>query len=263
LAVVVPLCAFGFFHLFSASSARTMRALAWSALCGLATLLVGARPHLIVPALLPTVAAGGVMLEQLRSWPAVWLRRAVIAFMLLVGFAGLPLSMPVLPAEATSRYGGFFHHELGLSAPLVWEDGQAHELPQDFADMLGWESLVATVSLIYHSLPPELRSDCAVLAADRGQAGAVNLLGAQYGLPKAASLDGDYYHWGPGQRTGAVLIGVGMPAGVLTFHYDVVESAASVVTKFARWPTVHLLVCAQPHATLQEMWPLLAQAKGN
>ncbi len=261
MASVLPLAFFGLCRLLGASSASHLRPLAWTLLSAVAALVLGLRSEAIAPVFLPAVAAGSVMLERVGPWPGVWLRRGMLAFVTLVGLGGVPLSLPVLPAEATYRYGSFLHHDLNLSAPLLWEDGQLHELPQDFADMLGWESLVATVNLLYQSLPPDLRAECVILTADRGQAGAVNLLGAQYGLPKAKSIDADYSQWGPGLEPGTILIAVGMPPGALALHYDMVESAASVVTRFARRSAVHLFVCARPHATLQEMWPVLISAK--
>ena len=31
--------------------------------------------------------------------------------------------------------------ERGLDVMLKWEDGKVHELPQDYADMVGWDEL--------------------------------------------------------------------------------------------------------------------------
>ncbi|MBC7187544.1 MAG: glycosyltransferase family 39 protein [Calditrichaeota bacterium] len=259
--VVLPLVLLGFFRLLFRREAPAGRPLAWGGLFAVVSLVLGVRPQLVAPAFLPLLAAGTVMVEQARGWSGAWLRRGIVAFVLVVGLVGVPLSIPILQAEATSAYGGFLHRELGLSAPLTWEDGQVHELPQDFADMLGWESLVATVSLIYHSLPPDVRAETAVLAADRGQAGAVNVLGKPYGLPQAVSTDADYFHWGPGPLPGTTLIGVGVSPGAMALHYEIVETAASVVTRFARQATVHVLVCAEPHGSLQELWPLLGEMK--
>ncbi|MCR4438185.1 MAG: glycosyltransferase family 39 protein [bacterium] len=259
--VVAPLLLLGFYRLLFSRALPSARLLAWGWLFAMASLLLGVRPQLVAPAFLPLVSAGAVMVEQARGWAGAWLRRGSVVFVLVVGLAGVPLSVPILPAEATSAYAGFLHRELGLSAPLTWKDGQVHELPQDFADMLGWESLVATVSLMYHSLPPDIRAGTVVLTSDRGQAGAVNVMGKAYGLPLAVSTDADYFHWGPGALPGETLIGVGMSPGTMALHYDIVETAASVVTKFARQATVHILVCAEPHGNLQELWPLLGQMK--
>ncbi|MDZ7339518.1 MAG: glycosyltransferase family 39 protein [candidate division KSB1 bacterium] len=249
----------GLFRLLFRKAGRGLQALGWTSVCVLGSLVVGLRPHTVAAALVPLVAAGGVALEQMQTWPGPWLRRVVVAFVLVVGLVGLPLSLPVLPADTTSRYAAFLRDELGVSEPLRWEDGHTHELPQDFADMLGWDSQVATVGLIYGSLPPELKEQCVIVAADRGQAAAVNVLGPQYSLPRAVSTDGDYYRWGPGRLPGEVLIAIGMSPESLASHYDVVETAASVVTRFARQGTVHVLVCAQPRMPLPLLWPRLRQ----
>ncbi len=260
--VTLPLVLAGLHRLLLSPSGGALRSLGWTGVCMLACLILGARPATVAPAVVPLLAAGSVALAQTRTWPIPWLRRAAIAFMVIFGLAGLPLSLPLLSAELTSRYGAFLRHDLGVTAPLTWDDGQVHDLPQDFAEMLGWDSQVATVSLIYSSLPPEIKEQCVILAADRGQAGAVNVLGRQYHLPRAVSPDGDYYSWGPGPLPGEVLIAIGMPAEALARHYDVVETAASVVTTFARQDVVHVLVCAQPRAPLSLIWgKLRAEAK--
>ncbi len=36
---------------------------------------------------------------------------------------------------------------------LTWEDGKEHPLPQDFADMLGWQELARKVDSLYDQIP--------------------------------------------------------------------------------------------------------------
>jgi hypothetical protein len=42
--------------------------------------------------------------------------------------------------------------KFGLGQFLYWEDGRAHSLPQDYADMTGWQELAGIVSSTYHEL---------------------------------------------------------------------------------------------------------------
>ncbi len=48
------------------------------------------------------------------------------------------------------------------------------EVPQIFADELGWESLVAEVAKVYESLPPAERSRAMIWGAAYGEAGAID-----------------------------------------------------------------------------------------
>jgi hypothetical protein len=80
------------------------------------------------------------------------------------------------------------YRDFGL---LRWEDGQDHQLPQDFADMLGWKELAAKVDSVYATLPR--RANTLVLCDNYGQAGAVNYY-SRRGI-RAVSFNADYVNW--------------------------------------------------------------------
>ena len=61
---------------------------------------------------------------------------------------------------------------------------------------------------VYRALPPEERAKAGIYGQNYGDAGAIDLLGQKYGLPKASSGHNSYFHWGP-QGSGEVLIIVG------------------------------------------------------
>lgn len=74
---------------------------------------------------------------------------------------------------------------------LRWEDGKDHPLPQDFADMLGWQELAQKVDEHYASLPNPEKT--LVLCDNYGQAGAINYFTTQ-GI-RAVSFHADYINW--------------------------------------------------------------------
>ncbi len=80
------------------------------------------------------------------------------------------------------------YREMGL---LRWEDGKEHHLPQDFADMLGWQELAQKLDVVYADL--DRQEATLVLCDNYGQAGAVNFYGRQ-GI-KAVSFNADYVGW--------------------------------------------------------------------
>lgn len=79
------------------------------------------------------------------------------------------------------------YSKLGL---LRWEDGRDHELPQDFADMLGWKELAAEVDKAYAAIT---EGHTLILCDNYGQAGAINYY-SKLGL-RAVSFHGDYINW--------------------------------------------------------------------
>ena len=74
---------------------------------------------------------------------------------------------------------------------LRWEDGKDHELPQDFADMLGWKELALKVDSIYATFPN--KDNILILCDNYGQAGAINYYTQQN--IKAVSFNADYIDW--------------------------------------------------------------------
>ena len=80
------------------------------------------------------------------------------------------------------------YQKLGL---LRWEDGKDHELPQDYADMLGWKELALKVDSIYSKFPN--KENTLILCDNYGQAGAINYYTQQ--KIKAVSFNADYINW--------------------------------------------------------------------
>lgn len=73
-----------------------------------------------------------------------------------------------------------------------WEDGEIHDLPQDFADMLGWKELAEKVDLAYSKASAD---EYTVIICDNyGQAGAINFYTKTKGL-QAITMNADYVNW--------------------------------------------------------------------
>lgn len=80
------------------------------------------------------------------------------------------------------------YKKLGM---LRWEDGKDHDLPQDFADMLGWKELARKTDSVYALLPNPEKT--LILCDNYGQAGAINYY-SKKGI-KAVSFNADYVNW--------------------------------------------------------------------
>lgn len=147
-------------------------------------------------------AAGGVQFEGMTEgtrWR--WTRPAYAFGMLLVGALIAPTIMPVMPLKTFLAYS----QTLGIRQQK-FENQPLNELPQIFADMYGWEQRVKIVADYFHSLPPEEQRVTAIAAPDYGQAGAVDLFGPKYGLPKSISANNNYWIWGPREYHGESII---------------------------------------------------------
>lgn len=74
---------------------------------------------------------------------------------------------------------------------LTWEDGREHQLPQDFADMLGWKELARKVDSVYLTMPDP--KNTLILCDNYGQAGAINYY-SKSGV-RAVAFSADYINW--------------------------------------------------------------------
>jgi hypothetical protein len=150
----------------------------------------------LYPALL---GAGSVVLDRVRHprWGPVlrWGTAGALVLFLAVVF---PIGVPILPPARMAHYA----RAIGAGAALRTNTGETDELPQDYADMLGWEEQVRAVAEVYRSLPPADTARVVLVAANYGEAGALDFFGPRYGLPGVVSPAGSYWFFGPGPRPG-------------------------------------------------------------
>lgn len=113
-----------------------------------------------------------------------------------------------------------------------WRLADATPNNQSFSMEIGWPELVATVAQVRDSLPVEDRSEVGVLAADEGEAGAVNLYGRAYGLPEAISGMNSNWLRGYGTPPPQTLITVGFKREEVEKIFAACETAAQLSSPY-------------------------------
>jgi len=178
--------------------------------CGLSflTLLVlHGKPYYAGPIYPTLIAAGAVALAGL---PGRVGRAAILVVIVLVvawGALVLPFGLPVVPPAPMARYAA----ALGIKAATTTNRGTALPLPQDYADMLGWEDQVCAVAQAYESLPADQRAQAVLLASNYGEAGAMDFYGPRHGLSRRVLLPHSALLWRPppgGSFDVAVTVGI-------------------------------------------------------
>ena len=134
-------------------------------------------------------AFGSVYLSHLldkKAWAK--LLKPVILILSFVLF--LPLYFIAFPNKTPAYIVKHpeYYRKFGM---LRWEDGKEHQLPQDFADMLGWSELARKVDSVYTTMPAA--QNTLVLCDNYGQAGAINYY-SKLGI-QAVSFNADYLNW--------------------------------------------------------------------
>ncbi|MEJ5963538.1 glycosyltransferase family 39 protein [Pedobacter immunditicola] len=135
------------------------------------------------------LAFGAVYLDYLLSsgWK-VYLKPVAIVIPLLLFVPVLKIAFPIYPpAEIAAQRD--LYQKFGM---LRWEDGKDHELPQDFADMLGWKELAHKVDLAYSQVKDKKHT--LVICDNYGLAGAINYYSKHKDMA-AVSFNADYKYW--------------------------------------------------------------------
>jgi hypothetical protein len=116
--------------------------------------------------------------------------------------------------------------------------------------------MVATVARVYDAVPADVRPRTAIFARNYSQAGAVDLLGPRYGLPKAISGHQNYYLWGPRDYTGESVIVLGDQREDLEKLFQSVRKVARVEHPYSM-PYNHFDVfyCRGMRLPLKDYWP--------
>ncbi len=259
--LALPVWVAGLGYLLFGRAARPFRAVGWIYPVVLGAMMAAgdAKPYYLVASYAPLFAAGGVAIEsysrraeavrrQMRPGRPLNLRglvimgsplRAVVVALVVVGgVAAAPLAKPVLPLETFVSYAA----ALGIS-PSTGERHALGRLPQMYADMQGWPELAETVAGVYRALPAADRARACVFARNYGQAGAIDLFGPRFGLPKAISGHNSYYLWGPRDCTGDALIVIGDNRRRLEERFERVELGA----------TYHCADC-MPYEAAKDIW---------
>jgi hypothetical protein len=196
------------------------------------------------------IAAGFAWLGTLVRNPA--LRSFVLVAVAVGCLPGMPIVIGVLPPEPLARYTAW----LGISTS--GERGKRPPpIPQLLADRTGWEDFVAQVARIYEELPPAEKSKTLIYAPSYGQAGAVDVLGRQYGLPRAISGQNTYYHWSEREGVNSdVLIAVGARKSDLeTIFRDVRLAATTSCAYCMTWRNeMPIYLAREPIAPLSGIW---------
>ena len=138
------------------------------------------------------------------------------------------------------------------------ETSHAAALPQLYADQFGWEEMVRSVARVYASLPANEQQHAAIFCQNYGEAGAIDFFGPKYGLPPALSGHQNYFYWGPGNYTGAIMIVLDDDATDEREQFRSVEDRGMVESSPWAMPweqRLHIFVCRDLKIPLRELWP--------
>lgn len=214
----LPMWLAGLFYFFVMREGKPYRPLGWMFVIPLTLFFIAkGRSYYVAPAYPMLLAAGAVVaLRWVASLAAGWARllRGLMWCALAAGGAlSVAWLVPIFP----------------VNSPW-WNVVNRHS--DQWREEVGWPDLVQTVATIRNSLPGEERLRSGILAGNYGEAGAIDLYGAAYGLPQAISGTNSGWLRGYGDSPPQTLIVVGVSRDFLERNFESCELAGHVTNRY-------------------------------
>jgi Dolichyl-phosphate-mannose-protein mannosyltransferase len=212
--VEFPLVLAGLWFCSFSKWGKTWRPLIWLYLVPLILFVIAkGRGYYLAPAYPLLYAAGTAWLATVgASWNISWRR-----FAWSLAFVALAINVAAVI---------YFVLPLAPIGSAWWRT--ALKTSDDLAEEFGWPELVSTIATIRDSLPPETRSTVAIMAANYGEAGAINLYGPAKGLPSAISGVNSFWQRGYGEPPPETLIVVGFSREFCKAHFQFCEVVGQI-----------------------------------
>ena len=178
-----------------------------------------------------------------------------VSMMVLLTVPFIPMGIPVFQKENLARYFDFMKEKTGFDVVLRDEDGLYHALPQDYADMLGWDELAAVAGKAFNQIQD--KSSCFLYCENYGQAGALTVLGKQYGLPQPVCFSESFYYWIPKmlpvEIQSAIYINDEMGDDIAEIFSDI-RIIGGVTDPLAREYGTKVYLCTLPVKSFNHFW---------
>lgn len=210
--LALPMCVAGLYFYLIAPAGRRFRMLGWMYVVPLVLFVLAKGRWYYMGGAYPMLYAAGTV------WGEQWLTRLgkgwtgavrTLAWAALVVDAVLIFAIALPSAPVNSSRWKF----------AVKNNG-------DLVEELGWPELVQALAQIRDSLPAEERTRTGILAANYGEAGAINLYGPKYNLPRALSGINSFWAKGYGNPPPDTLIVLGFSKRFLDLNFSACQLTA-------------------------------------
>jgi hypothetical protein len=128
-----------------------------------------------------------------------------------------------------------------------------------FVEMVGWQDMTKQVADIYQSIPESEKPNTVILAGNYGEAGALDLYGSEYGLPRMITGANTMWYRGYGDPEPETVIVVGFESEYTRHFFKSCEFSGTVKNSYSvknEETTFHtgLYICREPRRPWGEMW---------
>jgi len=209
--VALPLWAAGLWYVFGTAEGKRYRMLGWMYVLPLVAFLIArGRDYYLAPAYPVLIAAGAVWgerwLESLSTHRAGQIKSTTWHTLAWAGLCYGAICLPIAPLNSA-----------------WWR--VADTVNGNFNMQIGWPDVAQKVADIRDALSPQEQAAMGILAGDDGGAGAINLYGPHYGLPRAISGMNTNWFRGYGEPPPETVIALEMDRAFIYKNFESCELA--------------------------------------
>ena len=243
----LPLVLAGLGFYFFSRQGKPFRMVGWMYVVTLGLFIVAkGKTYYMCPAYPMVWAGGSVWLEgwlaaterqrAVTIWGIAW---AMIAYGVI--FTSV-YYLPIAPVNVDSHW---------------WQKASA--LQETYIGEIGWPELAKETARIRDLLSAEQRAHLGILAGGYGQTGAIDLFGAQYGLPRAISGIDSYWQQGYGDPPPQALIVMGLKRHLADESFEACTVAGHIWNRYGvKTPDMawnpEIYVCGPPRQGWPTFW---------
>jgi hypothetical protein len=174
----------------------------------------------------------------------------------------LPLGMPIFRADGLVMYFDKVQEITGNNSIRRYENNQYYGLPQDYADMLGWDELT---EITYRAWQKSAnKTHCKIFAENYGEAGAITILGKKHQLPEAISFCDAFRYWAPPafdtEITDLIYINSELGDDIRQI-FENIEEIGRITNPLARESGVQVYLCTHPVKSFNGFWSEAVNAR--
>ncbi len=207
------------------------------------------KQYYFYPIILTLLPFGAIFWDQVVFNKRKWVFYP-ISILLTLGAILIPFGMPV--------YG--FSHYIDTIYPFEKKEikGGKYGIEYDeYYTQEKWKTTLKELESTYNSLSEKETENSMIWAKNYAQAGAVNILGKPYNLPKAFSYHGSFYNWAPTGEMPNTIIALSYQVGDFFLPYfEEVELVKSIYNPYANTEEElyqRIYICKTPKQNFSEL----------
>ncbi len=200
-------------------------------------------------------AAGAVFWDKLNA--SNYLKYIPLCFVVFLNFLFIPTGIPVYKTEGLVDYFNMMSKKTGVDMGTRWEDARIHSLPQDYADMLGWDELANLVIKACDTIAD--KRQIMIYGENYGQAGSIDHFTHKLGYEHTIGFNDSFLFWAPDSITSQkkIFIYVNDQMGQdVRKLFAQIDSVGSITNKYAREYGTTVYMCRNARYDFPKFWAM-------